>query len=237
MYLVGCGEDGLETASTPKFLIRWLSPLFAACGALVLAGCSASPATAAQKIASCERLHGMQLASGVTRSNSAAAWSGRTRQLIPAMTVLSHAYSNSTDPVYYDSSLQVTLFQSCTWPPTSGTELSGYRQIALTTVPGDLHWPGQVRGDAYADVVDTTCKGVTVDYVRGGHAGPATFSKAVTVAQAGFVNLADPSTAGENPAPFTSLQTWESYMHYAIQAGESVVLHSADESVASARCA
>ena len=218
-------------------LSRWLAYLVVAGGAVVLPACSSSQATMAQKIASCQRLHGMRLSSGVTRSSSAAVWGGRTRQLIPALTALSNTYSASTDPVYYNSSPQVTLVQFCIWPPNGGTERTGYGQIAFTTVPGDRHWPGELFGDAYGDVVDTTCQTMKATYFGSGHSGGPTFSKVVTVARGGFANLGRPAVAGEDPSHFRSLQTWASYMSYTIQPGESVILHTAQESVAAAQCA
>ena len=124
------------------------------------------------------------------------------------------------------------------WPPPSWADQTGYSQILMTSAPGDISWPGEISPYGDADVVDSTCGSIEAQY-SGEHTGTS-FSNTATVNQGGIV-VAGGEGTGFGPPPGSSGSTpsltgWGQVLGFAIEPGESVILHLDAESVISAQC-
>jgi hypothetical protein len=189
-----------------------------------------SPATAAQQVASCQRLHNMQFASQVTQN--------ATGQTVPFIANNGDPYQSSSDALYSGLAQQVVLVQNCAWPPPSGADQTGYRQILFSSAPGDTTWPGEMSPYAQADIVDTTCNTINVTYT-GEHTG-TNFTDRVTV-MPGELSLTEPGgTLGEFPGVSSgqapTLTEWQQQLGYKLIPGESVILRNDSETVSAATC-
>ena len=104
-------------------------------------GGTAKP-TAADRVASCQRRHGL----------------GRARQTRPARSGESRIERNATV-------LSQDAFLSCTWPPEPGADQDGYRAIVVTKVNGPEQ--GEFTGRNVADRIESNCKRLSLAYVFG----------------------------------------------------------------------
>lgn len=191
---------------------------------------SSNPQVAANEVESCMQTHSMTYANEVTKNFTAS--------VPPFLQKNGNPFSGSADPEYSSQSPTVVEFQSCVWPPPSWADQTGYSQILMTSAPGDTAWPGEISPYGDADVVDSTCGSVEAQY-SGEHTGTS-FSNTATVNQGGIV-VAGGEGTGFGPPPGSSgstpsLSGWGQALGFAIQPGESVVLHLDAESVISAQC-
>jgi hypothetical protein len=106
------------------------------------------PPDRSQRIASCERTHGLPTAESTRPTRS-----GETQ------------INRAELPPPLDSPLQFTqtTYASCGWPPPPGADSDGYRAIAVTLTNG----PGQSDGSGsdFVDVIESQCKRLRLQYV------------------------------------------------------------------------
>jgi len=172
------------------------------------------------------RLHNMQYASQKTVNPS--------RVVSPFLQSNPTPY-RSTDVIYAGGSPTITVFETCAWPPSASTDQTGYAQLIVTTVPGDLTWPGETTEGAYADVIDgSSCPGFAAVYT-GGHTG-SSFSHSVTVAAGGLQLTSTDPMVRPNGLDISNFTAWARQLGYFTQPGESAILLAGDESIMSLRC-
>ncbi len=99
--------------------------------------------------------------------------------------------------------------------------MTGYSRILVSTVNGDKNWEGEVDPLAIANVLDATCKKMTITYT-GGHTGTSASEK-VTVT-AGNLLVTD-RTLGPGEVRPNTVSAWAQSVGYYITPGETVVLH------------
>jgi len=187
-------------------------------------GQAAAAVTAAERVASCVSGHHMTSAAEGPLTPSP----GMNAPFASA----NQGRFSSSDPIYGSGTIPVTLYESCSWPTASGSDVTGYAQVLVSTVPGSAKWPGLVNPYTYADVADSSCQNLTFFY-RSGHT-LSSGSVAVDV-PAGSLRVIDP-TANRGPAPGphgkmpTTIAGWAQTVgyYYVPRIGEAVVLREGD---------
>jgi hypothetical protein len=186
--------------------------------------------TVADQIANCVRTHHMDGSSEGPVTPPA--------EIIDQFSDANNGRYSSTDPVYGEGPIPVTLFESCSWPPKSGEDATGYSQILVSTVPGDVVWPGLISPFTYADVFDSACDSLTV-YYEARH----TLSSALVPVRvaAGKIIVVDPQmNVGTPPGPGGKLpktvSSWAQTVGYYVDSGESVILHEGDFHILRIEC-
>jgi hypothetical protein len=130
--------------------------------------------------------------------------------------------------------IPVSLYESCSWPPPPGADVTGYSRILVSTVPGERVWGGEFDPTGYADVLDTSCKNIVIRYI-GGHTG-LSFSERVSVSASDLVIVDPQMLAPGKPRPNT-VSSWAQAVGYYITPGETVVLHEPSlSSISSIAC-
>lgn len=188
-----------------------------------------NPATAANEVEGCMRTHGMTYANEVVHNYSTST---------PPFLQSSHDPYQFAPSFYAGGTPTVVEFESCVWPPPRWADQTGYSQILMTSAPGDSTWPGEESPYVDADVIDSNCGTVEALYA-GEHTGTS-FSSTVKVSQ-GQLAIAGGEGTGFGPPPGSTtdtpnLEAWGQALAYAIQPGESAILHIDPESVKSAEC-
>ena len=116
--------------------------------------------------------------------------------------------------------IRVSLYESCSWPPAPGADVTGYSRILVSSVNGETKWGGEFDPLTEANVLDTSCKNMVITYI-GGHTG-ASFSQTVTVSAGQLVIAGQQRTYQGEPSTVSS---WAQSVNYYITPGETVVLH------------
>ena len=127
--------------------------------------------------------------------------------------------------------IPVSLYESCSWPPAPGTDVTGYSRILVSSVNGETKWGGEFDPLTEANVLDTSCKNMVITYI-GGHTG-SSFSQTVTVSAGQLVIAGQQRTYQGEPSTVSS---WGQSVNYYITPGETVVLHEALSSILSIVC-
>jgi hypothetical protein len=117
--------------------------------------------------------------------------------------------------------IPVDEYESCSWPPAPGADVTGYSRILVSTVNGDRNWESESDPLAIANVLDATCKKMTITYA-GFHTGASASGK-VTVA-AGSLLVTDRYLMSGEVRPQT-VSEWAQSVGYYITPGETVILH------------
>jgi serine/threonine protein kinase len=190
---------------------------------------TANALSAAQAVEACMSAHGMP-ASTVSVPHPT--------QTPPFFSANSTAYARSADSIYSGTSVKVTLFEHCEWPPGPGADQTGYVDTFLTEVPGDASWPGEINPLAQADGIDSSCHRLQILYT-GGHTG-SSFSDTVVVSS-GTLAITQPNwqgltIPGEQLDQAPNLTEWAQAMGYYLIPGEMAILHADDESASSVDC-
>jgi hypothetical protein len=118
--------------------------------------------------------------------------------------------------------IPVSLYESCSWPPPPGADATGYSRILVSTVPGDRQWLGEIDPTAFANVLDTSCRKILINYT-GGHTG-VSFSRTVRISAGELLILYSKAMNPGEPKPKT-VSSWAYTVGYYINPGETVVLH------------
>lgn len=198
-------------------------------GAIHFLASSANPAdsatTIADRVSSCIRNHGMTGASD------------GPRKPVPGVSV---PFSRANDGRYfsnfYDSGpipIPVSLYESCSWPPAPGADVTGYSRILVSTVAGSAHSGGQFDPTSDADVLDTSCAKMTIKYI-GGHTG-LSFSETVGVS-AGSLTIVDKKMMYPGEPKPTTVGSWGFSVGDYVTPGETVVLHNPNLSILNIAC-
>jgi hypothetical protein len=127
-------------------------------------------------------------------------------------------------PFFGGGPIPVALYESCSWPPPPGADVTGYARILLSTVPGERVWRGEFDPDGYADVLDTSCQRIVITY-SGGHTG-ISFSHRVAVS-AGHLLIVDPNMLASGELRPRTVSSWARSVGYYVNPGETVVLREA----------
>lgn len=130
--------------------------------------------------------------------------------------------SSQSSQTYGGGPIPVSLYESCSWPPAPGADVTGYSRILVSTVPGDTVCGGQFDPTCYANVLDTSCKKMVITYI-GGHTG-LSFSQTVRVS-AGDVVIVDAQMMYPGELKPKTVSSWAQSVGYYIAPGETVVLH------------
>lgn len=118
--------------------------------------------------------------------------------------------------------IPVSLYESCSWPPAPGADVTGYSRILVSSVNGQTKWGGEFDPLTDANVLDTSCKKMVITYI-GGHTGTS-FSRTVTVSAGDLVIVDQQMMYQGEPRP-NSVSSWGQSVGYYITPGETVVLH------------
>ena len=151
----------------------------------------------------------------------------------------------SQNPVYgrvgSNIPIPVALFASCSWPPSPGADITGYSQVLVSTVPGNVG--GAFKGLAnpydYADVLDSSCRAVVIDYyfqhdLRSGSITVRVSAGELHIIDFGSATYPAPGPHGKKP---NTVSSWAQTVGYYTTSGESVVLRSARAKLWKATCA
>jgi TIR domain len=134
----------------PRLLIRAVPLMVLAIAAVVaaiLSGGGSGDETAAQRVAACEKTHGLRLSSETRQPQSGESHFKRSDVSVISPTTLI---------------FQQTTYVSCTWPQGPGADPDGYLAMTVTTTNG----PGQSDGSGrdFADVIESRCDRLALQY-------------------------------------------------------------------------
>ena len=207
----------------PVAVAMWVAvaaPLIVA-GVLGLIHVFATPAesatTIADQVSTCIREHGMSGASdGPLKPPS-----GMYVPFFQANNGRDYGW-NLDGQTIGGGTIPVSLYESCSWPPAPGADVTGYSRILVSTVNGETQWGGEFDPLGYANVLDTSCKKMVIKYI-GGHTGTS-FSQTATVS-AGSLLIVDQQMMNRGePIPKT-VSAWAQSVGYYVTPGETAVLH------------
>ena len=134
---------------TPRLVLR-AAPVVAlliAVGVAVAVASSGGGRDNAQRVASCERAHGLAVAQ-VTRAPR----SGETQ--------FSPSDVHDSNPTFTQRT-----FASCAWPPAPGADGDGYRTITVTMTDGPSNG-SNATGNGLSDVIESRCKSLQLTYAH-----------------------------------------------------------------------
>jgi hypothetical protein len=118
--------------------------------------------------------------------------------------------------------IPVSLYESCSWPPVPGADVTGYARILVSTVNGERNWGGEFDPLTVANVLDTSCKKMVIKYI-GGHTGTS-FSQTAK-ASAGNLVIVDRQMIYPGEPKLTTVSEWAQSVGYYITPSETVILH------------
>ena len=176
-----------------------------------------SATTVADQVSSCIREHGMSGASdGPLKPPS-----GMYVPFFQANDGRDYGWKIGSQTIS-EGTIPVSLYESCSWPPAPGADVTGYSRILVSTVNGENNWGGEFDPLNVANVIDTSCKKMVVKYI-GGHTG-SSFSQTVTVPTGSLVIVDQQMIYPGEPKP-TNVSEWAQSVGYYIAPGETVILH------------
>jgi hypothetical protein len=194
---------------------------------------AASTTTIADQVSSCIREHGMSGASDGPLKPPP----GMSVPFSQANGGRDFGWSlgvNAGGSTFGGGRIPVALYESCSWPPPPGADVTGYLRILVSTVPGNRVWGGEFDPTGYANVLDTSCKKIVIKYI-GGHTG-LSFSRRVTVA-AGDLVIVDRQMLAHGESRPKTVKSWAQALGYYVVPGETVVLHEPSlSSISSIAC-